>query len=567
MKGPVVNSQATQAVTPTAAANPTPTVMASGGLPNTPIKLTADTTRDASYPATIITDKKRRTINLTEEVSSAVGDWWNEKVKSLKGSKKPTYSVPSVERRKGVVHAATTHTGRVATSDHREIVAKLKQETTRAVPPAETTISPAPQPLSTPEVAPLSTPNQAPTIGYGTTVENESPAILDITPVTAPEPEVAMVPDVALNVIEEPTIPPQNNITVTEVTTRSPRILPTIPVPTESTVETDLYEITPTEDPYPEPVVIPAPVEPSPIPVVPLSFPKINPVTPTLEVTMAPTQRENAFSLLSEVPKPTLPTTSSAVKENIASRMEQRTTLSTANPSKMAGLLHLAPYLAGGLFIIITVGGITYFMMTGTSTPPEQNLTTDLPVVVPPGDFGNQTYTPEAVTAQLDAPNKASLFAAVKNTAGLGDGLFIVTPLAHDTAFPLGTREILGLINRQLSPDFVGNINNIQLGMYRDEPVILLSISDENSARGGMFRWETTMSQDLSPWFGQGLRMTNTNNVTSFTDSESAGRDVRILADDIGTERITYGFINQSILLITTNTTAFLNIADGYSSY
>ncbi|MCU0678761.1 MAG: hypothetical protein MUF19_04280, partial [Candidatus Pacebacteria bacterium] len=122
MKGPVVNSQATQAVTPTAAANPTPTVMASGGLPNTPIKLTADTTRDASYPATIITDKKRRTINLTEEVSSAVGDWWNEKVKSLKGSKKPTYSVPSVERRKGVVHAATTHTGRVATSDHREIV-------------------------------------------------------------------------------------------------------------------------------------------------------------------------------------------------------------------------------------------------------------------------------------------------------------------------------------------------------------------------------------------------------------------------------------------------------------
>ncbi|MCU0678595.1 MAG: hypothetical protein MUF19_03375, partial [Candidatus Pacebacteria bacterium] len=453
-----------------------------------------------------------------------------------------TYSVPSVERRKGVVHAATTHTGRVATSDHREIVAKLKQETTRTAPIAEAVTPPAPQPTVTPVVTPLSIPDQAPTIGYGTTAESESPTTLDITPVAAPEPEVVMVPEAAQNEIEEPVVVlPQNNITVTEVVT--------------------------TEDPYPEPVVIPAPVEPSPIPVVPLSFPKINPVTPTLEVTMAPTQRENAFSLLSEVPKPTLPTTSSAVKENIASRMEQRTTLSTANPSKMAGLLHLAPYLAGGLFIIITVGGITYFMMTGTSTPPEQNLTTDLPVVVPPGDFGNQTYTPEAVTAQLDAPNKASLFAAVKNTAGLGDGLFIVTPLAHDTAFPLGTREILGLINRQLSPDFVGNINNIQLGMYRDEPVILLSISDENSARGGMFRWETTMSQDLSPWFGQGLRMTNTNNVTSFTDSESAGRDVRILADDIGTERITYGFINQSILLITTNTTAFLNIADGYSSY
>jgi hypothetical protein len=528
-------------------------------LPNTPIKLSAGAGRDASYPATIITDKKRRTFNLTQEVSTAVGDWWNERVKTIKGGKKPTYSVPSVDRRKGVVHTATTLTGRGATSDHREVVAKLKHDTTKPVSLAQSAVLPVlkKNPVASPIPPSFVAETAEPQVGYETEsrvgdtphmvtpievpLAEESPN--ELPSLEMPESELSKTTGATLDAVEPP------------VANALPRITPIIPLAIESVAE-DL----------PEPSVAYETEAPAPVPITPLSFPKINPVAPTPVTVLATAPAENAFSQLAEVPKPTFPTTSSEVKVTIANRMKERVPTTVPIGGRFGRLRTMAPYLAGLLFITITAGGIAYFMMMGTTTPSTDSFATDLPTSVPAGEFPTEAYIPNSVTAKLDAPNKASLYAAIENSAGLGDGLFIVMPLSHDAAFPLGTREILGLINRQLAPDFVGNINNIQLGMYREEPVILLSISDENSARGGMFRWESTLSQDLSPWFGAGLRFRNTTNVTNFTDGTSAGRDVRILTDDIGTERITYGFINQNVLLITTNVTAFLNVANSYSN-
>jgi hypothetical protein len=527
-------------------------------LPNAPVKLTAASGRDASYPATIITDKKRHTFNLTEEVTVAIGDWWNDKVKTLKGGKKPTYSVPAVERRKGIVQTATTQTGRGATSDHREIVAKLKQETHHTTSLRDSVVLPTQPIIAAPSL--ITPTDTAPKIGYDADVDEA-----EIVREFAAEPE-GVVERVAASVDSAPSPTDNsrtNNITVTEVVTRTPRIEPTIPTQVSTPLE-DAFG----GDDEPE-VLEPTPIvsAPVPTPIEPLSFPKINPVVPTTPITPPSTQRENAFSLLAEVPKPTLPTTSTTVKDTIAMRMEQRVPTDTGTSNRFGAVWHYAPYLVGGLFLILTAGGIGYFMLTSTTPSTDTSTATDLPMTGGVDTTEPASYTPAAVTAQLDAPNKTSLYNAIKNTTGLGDGLYIVTPLAHDTATPLGVREILALINRQLSPDFVGNVTNLQVGMYRESPVLLLTISDENSARGGMFRWEDTLSQDLSPWFGQALRTTSTESLTGFTDGDSAGRDVRILTDDIGTERITYGFINQSVLLITTDTTAFLNIADSYTTY
>jgi hypothetical protein len=401
-----------------------------------------------------------------------------------------------------------------------------------------------------------------PKIGYDTDSDKA-----DTVPTLVAAPELEeVIKKVATPVasVPAPTDNPRtNNITVTEVVTRAPRIEPTIPT-LESAPPKETLEIENEPEQIESTPILPAP---APVPIEPLSFPKINPVVPAASIPSQSTQRENAFSLLAEVPKPTLPATSTTVKDSIALRMEQRVPTDTATNNRFGAVWHYAPYLVGGLFLILTAGGIGYFMLTSTTPVADTSTSTDLPMAGGDNTTGPASYTPAAVTAQLDAPNKTSLFNTIKNTAGLGDGLSLVTPLAHDTATPLTVREILALINRQLSPDFVGNVANIQVGMYRESPVLLLMISDENSARGGMFRWEDTLSQDLSPWFGQALRTTSTESLTGFTDGVSAERDVRILTDESGTERITYGFINQSVLLITTNTSAFLNIADSYTTY
>lgn len=578
---PVAPPSATQAV-PVVAAQSASITAATMATPAAPVKIAATSNRDASYPATIITDKKRHKFNLTEEVSTAIGDWWNEKVKTIKKNKKPTYRVPAVERRKGVVQTATTQTGRAATTDHSEVVAKLKTEPTSVADTVAPAIAIAPAKAHAPEAPTWDTQSIAldeivPDVAV-THVNTHPPAPAD-TPVT-PQSMVAT----PIAAASTPVLP-RSNVVVTSVVERGPRIVPTIPI--KSTVDTkrldrhqewgrddvDDISLRPavTQPTTRTASVVATPITPS-IPsttVTPISFPKINPIIPTAEGVPPKERRESAFAMLAEVPTPTLPVAPSYVKDTIAKRKATLAETPESNPSRFADILHFAPYLVGGAFVLVTIGTIGYFMLSGTSTPRTDNLATDLPTFPTSDTEGNTSPLPlaAAVSAQLDAPNKSSLYTAIKNTAGLGEGLHIVTPLGHDTAMPLSSREILSLINRQFAPAFLGDITSVQVGMYRDEPVLLLSVSDENNARGGMFKWETTLSQDLSPWFGVPLRHTSTSSLTSFKDSTSAGRDVRILTDDIGTERITYGFLHPYLILVTTNTTAFLNISDSYKGY
>jgi hypothetical protein len=561
-------------------ASSTPTVVTA---PATPVKLATTSDRDASYPATIITDKKRHKFNLTEEVSTAIGDWWNEKVKTIKKNKKPTYRVPAVERRKGVVQAATTQTGRAATTDYSEVVAKLKTEPVSVADKAAPAIAIAPAKAHVPEAPTWDTQS----IALDAVVPDIAVTQVHTSPLPASK-ATAIPVQAASTIAAAPVtvpVPSRSNIVVTEVVERGPRIVPTIPIkPTVDASRLDRHQEWGRDDvddtsprpaatkptPQTNPVVV-KPITPSipSTPVTPISFPKINPVIPTTEGVPPKERRESAFAMLAEVPTPTLPVAPSYVKDTIAKRKATLAETPAPNPSRFADILHFAPYLAGGAFVLVTIGTIGYFMLSGTSTPSTDNLATDLPTLPSSDTEGDTSPLPlaAAVSAQLDAPNKSSLYTAIKNTAGLGEGLHIVTPLGHDTAMPLSSREILSLINRQFAPAFLGDITSVQVGMYRDEPVLLLSVSDENNARGGMFKWEATLSQDLSPWFGVPLRHTSTSSLTSFKDSTSAGRDVRILTDDIGTERITYGFLHPYLILVTTNTTAFLNISDSYKGY
>ncbi len=497
-------------------------------------------------PATIITDQRGKRFDLTAEMSSAIGEWWNDKIRSVKKTKKKNvYGLPAAERRKGVVTAATTHTGRNAVSDYHAIVERVKSKP-EPTPRADTApASPAPQVVATaPEVT-------------GTTDWETASAVpvkhqLDLT---------SMITDDGDETTLESALPtlgvggPESGVTVTDVTYRQPRIVPTIPdIASQTDTDTE-YEIDEevddeVEDEFEE-------ILPTVAPPTPQEFQKITPTVPYPAATAVATP--SAFTLLSEVPVPTLQNKPDYVKSSIATRIDAASTTSAApNQSR---LLTFAPYIAGAAFVLISVGTISYYMFSTSSSTPPVTSSTELPSVQDTTISPDLGFTPQSVSAQLDAPNKISLYNAIGATAGLGDELQIITPLASDTNLPLGVRDILSLINRQFSPTFVGTINSIKVGMYQEEPVIILTVSDKANAQGGLFAWEATMSEDLSPWFGLPLRSNTTTTLTDFVDNQNNSIDTRVLKDDLGASRITYGFVNDTTIIITTTDKAFSDLS------
>ncbi|MFM2340057.1 MAG: hypothetical protein RLZZ360_693 [Candidatus Parcubacteria bacterium] len=520
---------------------------------------TKDTLRPSAndLPATVITDQRGKRFNLTSEMSSAIADWWNEKIKSVKKTnKKNLYGLPAAERRKGVIHTATTYTGRQATSDYEAVVTRVKtSESTKATP--------------TPTQPKVATELDITTETTGWTTDTAM-SREQAAPVAVPSPASIISPLPPIKQQE------QNQIQVTNITYRQPASEILVPheaphddfatVPdNDSTSEIGVDELPETLPEVQATTITPIVVPP------PRTFEKIAPQIPETPPTVTPMvapsiQRNNTLSLLGEIPEPKIQNKPEYVKASIAARKETLENTQTS-PRSMRSLSALAPYLAGGMFVLVSVGSITYFMFssnTDDSDPSTANTT--LPVTPnTPADTASGNSLTQSVTARLDAPNKASLFAAIAATTGTGEGLQLVTPLAHDSNLPLSSREILNLLNRQFSPVFIGNITQVHVGMYREEPVIILTVSDSTNARGGMYSWETTMSQDLSPWFGLPLAGSQSVTGSAFLDSTSAGYDIRILKDDIGTERIVYGVVGPSTVIITTSSLAFLNITQNYN--
>ncbi len=502
-------------------------------------------------PATIITDQRGKRFSLTAEMSSAIGDWWNDTVQSVKKTKKNNlYSVPAAERRKGVVTTATTHTGRHAANDYHAVVERVKAKPEVAPIPVVTPLATTSKVIATaPEINTID----------GWETDAEAPVVADVSP----EPVIVQTAAAEVVSLTETSHPVSNDtrdqVTVTDVVYRQPRIEPVMPDLAAELVEPEVMTFTAPEIAEVESSTPVEPIRITPQPT-PRQFEKITPVTPIAPVTNnQPTL--NAFAALSEIPAPTIQNKPDYVKASIATRKENRG--AATETKKQNWFSGLVPYMLGGSFVL---GTITYFMMAGTSS---STSTIAGDTTLPTNTNDNIETLPDTtvggvVTVQLDAPNKTSLFNAIRATANQGEGVQLVTPLAHDTTLPLGSRELLGFLNRQFAPAFIGSVTNVRVGMYREAPVIILTVSDTTAARGSMFEWESTMSQDLSPWFGISIPRTTQS---GFTDAQVASTDVRVLKDDIGAERITYGIINQSTILITTDSTAFLNLTENYNLF
>jgi hypothetical protein len=98
----------------------------------------------------------------------------------------------------------------------------------------------------------------------------------------------------------------------------------------------------------------------------------------------------------------------------------------------------------------------------------------------------------------------------------------------------------------------------------------VMTISNFDTAFSGLLRWETTMSADLAPLFGEPVtasfdaeaRTANQTRAPFFKDTITANLSTRTLVDETNEPRIVYGFITPTLILIATNEAQFAAVAE-----
>jgi hypothetical protein len=285
------------------------------------------------------------------------------------------------------------------------------------------------------------------------------------------------------------------------------------------------------------------------------------PITDVAELEYSTRPSLPIIETLTEPETPTLPATFSQAREGVAARREASLALPT-DTRETRPRWYLLPYIAGGVFVIISISAVTYLVVQNTETSPTTNAITlpGLPSGENTSSIDGGQGGPVPVVTQLEAGNRAALYRALTSVETSPDSLQFITPLAYDTLLPLSSRDLLTLINQQLPVTFTSNIYAVRVGTYATKPVLVLSVTNDAVIRGELFTWEQNMSQDLNPWFGPTIRKGAIGNQSPFVDAVIAGTDVRILTDDTNTAKITYGFINQSTVLITTTKETFESI-------
>ncbi len=623
-----------------------------------PIKISVSATKDASYPAKIITDKKHKRFSLTKALTESVKGAVSHSLRPRK-PKNPVYLVPAAELRKGVVTSATSITARGTTSDYKTVAANIQEAkkaktdnpvvksniTTTSAPVASTpihrddVIAPATPTWETAHTVALDDSNLGVNEAFAIAKaipDNSTPTLsLNTDQEKALEREEATVTPTIIASIPNPVIRPQinpdlidttddvNNVAPASVPDLQPSSLTTnrlqnvkvtlkkergysdtveeVPMDNLADIDSidDMEELDTEDrepldqtDDEPVPVVDEIPEIVTPLVVVPKEFPKILPVipnvtpavlpvnletTPTRQATtdkvddlnqLRPNLQPSAVTQMRAESNPALPIYTQISKDAIAARKTSLNLQQTSNLPKRStsAFAAYAPMLVGGLFVCITVGTISYFVVTRNATP---EIATNPAITLPSDNTSNVISTGPAttnsITVRLNNLSKSSLFGALVTAKTGTDNYLIITPLSPQS-IPLSVTETLGLLNAQMDELLQPYISSVRFAYSGAEPVIIMSVMDWQGARGSLFDWERTIGADLSPWFGSTIKTTDQNSrtMTLFKDTTVNNHDVRIFADEQGQDRVVYGFVNKHTLIITTNKQAFEAVSNNY---
>jgi len=129
---------------------------------------------------------------------------------------------------------------------------------------------------------------------------------------------------------------------------------------------------------------------------------------------------------------------------------------------------------------------------------------------------------------------------------------------------PATAEQVFLVLNLHTPASFTRNVPELTFGGVAQEPFILMKVQNFDTAFAGMLAWENAMSADLSPLFGDTVLATFDPSARTdtqvhdafFKDAIASNKNVRILLDEEGHDRIVYTFVDQNTLLITTTRAA-----------
>jgi len=199
-------------------------------------------------------------------------------------------------------------------------------------------------------------------------------------------------------------------------------------------------------------------------------------------------------------------------------------------------------------------------------------------VLVVAGTFGHEVLTKNAeITAPAVALPTALLptssFIRLQNTpltrsaliAKLATlpaegGVISEFVFTDTTGAAITPTEIISTLAISTEQNLTQSIKNIHFGYVANtEPYLLLEVTDDIVARGGLLAWEETLYADFTTIYSQ--KNEKLSGRIKFIDGTFGGSDVRILKNETGSEIVMYGMLD-TMILITTNSRTFSELAN-----
>jgi hypothetical protein len=273
-------------------------------------------------------------------------------------------------------------------------------------------------------------------------------------------------------------------------------------------------------------------VSPAPISKAPVEMPTPEPVavfetTPIAEPKSIPVIKPN-----SEVQQP--PSGTLIPQKQVRANQPNQLTALLKNTNTLAMLI-LTIIIA---VVIAATYGYVVFTKSGTSTE-LATISTSVSLL---------TNTPVMVIAGV-SNTKEDILESLHNTLYKTDSLTQIALIYSDSlARVIPPAILVDVLDISLEQNFSQSLSDIRFGYTKEKsPFMLMKITDEAVAKGGMLSWEKKMLSESNILFNQ----KNAANATlsKFLDASLAGQDVRVLKSNTGEDLLIYGISNGTVIV------------------
>lgn len=441
----------------------------------------------------IIRDTKRKRFRLLPAMGMAVTGWWVSQKKAYNAVIHPHHAVAKAEARKDVIEEAVRY-GTQAPKEDFELVAERMKHKKRAA----------------------------------------------VTSSTLTFKEKAEVPEPAWTHVQDEGAPAQQQHTdenpMEEASSRT--VLPEVSVPQTHARTINIKAAPPLHQEEPAPEIFQESASDA------AELEKEQPQTPVLEA--HDFQEEQAHTPASQTQAETPETTQ--IKQ-------------TPRRYALAASIPQSPRM-GTIFVVIAVAilsgvAFSYYLFGTKETPQEQAIVYKIPALL-------QAEQQEALPLSND---RQLMLGQLRARADSAQTTLQIYPVLTENGAnrPASASEMLATLSLRAPGSFERSIREVTFGATAaHEPFIILSVGSFDTAFAGMLAWETTMSSDLSPFFGETVvesfdpsaRTDTQVRNAFFKDTVASNKNVRLLLDEKGDDRIVYTFTDQDTILITTTRAA-----------